>query len=144
MTGQSSRFPEPKPASAVLLTAGDPDSIFVTHNNRKDAMTGDKPKRKRGRPLKGDAPMSPAERQRRRRLRLIEAARLGTLVHIYADRMAYRLDMAEEQIQELRSALREKDRPACPGLVLKIDFSIKFLRNNLTLLQQTLPPRRHS
>ncbi len=107
-------------------------------------MTEDKPKRKRGRPLKSDAPMSPAERQRRRRLRLIEAARLGTLVHIYADRMADRLDMAEGQIQELRSALREKDRPAYPGLVLKIDFSIKVLRNNLTLLQQTLPPRQRA
>jgi hypothetical protein len=37
-------------------------------------------RRKRGRPLKGSAPMSPAERQRRRRLRLIEAAQLGFLV----------------------------------------------------------------
>ena len=107
-------------------------------------MTEDKPKRKRGRPLKGDAPMSPAERQRRRRLRLIEAARLGALVHIYADRMADRLDMAEGQIQELRSALREKDRAAYPGLVLKIDFSIEVLRNNLTLLQQTLPPEKRA
>lgn len=107
-------------------------------------MTEDQPKRKRGRPLKGAAPMSPAERQRRRRLRLIEAARLGALVHIYADRMADRLEMAEGQIQELRSALREQDRPACPGLVSQIDFSIKVLRNNLTLLQQTLPPRQHS
>lgn len=104
-------------------------------------MTADKPKRKRGRPLKGDAPMSPAERQRRRRLRLIEAARLGTLVHIYAKRMAYRLDMAEEQIQELKSALQEKGHQAHPGLVLKIDFSIEVLRSNLQLLQQALPPR---
>ena len=87
----------------------------MTHNNRKDAITEDKPKRKRGRPLKGDAPMSPAERQRRRRLRLIKAARLGTLVHIYADRMADRLEMADGQIQELRSALREQDAQLAPA-----------------------------
>ncbi len=74
-------------------------------NTKRIAMTEDKPKRKRGRPLEGEAPMSLAESQRRRPLRLIEAARLGTLVRIYADRMAYRLDMAEGQIQELRSAL---------------------------------------
>ena len=65
-------------------------------------------------------------------------------MHIYADRIAYRLDMAEKQIQELRSALRENGDPAYPGLALKIEFSIKVLRKNLTLLQQTLPPRQHS
>lgn len=107
-------------------------------------MADDKLKRKRGRPLKGGAPMSPAERQRRRRLRLIEAAQLGALVHVYADRMADRLDMAEEQIHELRDALREKNRIAYPGMVSKIGFSIEILRNNLKLLQQTLPPRQHS
>ena len=45
-------------------------------------MAEGKPKPKRGRPLKGNAPMSPAERQRRRRQRLIEAARLGFLVRV--------------------------------------------------------------
>jgi hypothetical protein len=106
-------------------------------------MADDKPKRKRGRPFKGGAPMSPAERQRLRP-RLIEAAKLGTLVHNYADRMADRLDMAEEQIHELRDAPLEKHRSAYPGLVSKIDFSIEILRKNLKLLQQTLPPRQHS
>ena len=97
-------------------------------------------KRKRGRPLKGSAPMSPAERQRRRRQRLIEAARLGFLVRVYAERMAGRLEMAGEQIEELTIALQEKDRPAYPGLVSKIEFSIEVLRKNLTLLQEALPP----
>ena len=85
-------------------------------------MAEDTPKRKRGRPLKGDAPMSPAERQRRRRQRLIEAAELGFLVRLYAERMAERIEMIEEQIQELTIALREKDRPAYPGLTSKIEF----------------------
>src|SRR5882757_4543810 len=98
------------------------------------------PKRTRGRPLKGNAPMSPAERQRRRRQRLIEAARLGFLVRVYAERMAGRLEMAGEQIEELTIALQEKDRPAYPGLVSKIEFSIEVLRKNLTLLQEALPP----
>jgi hypothetical protein len=40
--------------------------------------------------------MSPAERQRRRRQRLIEAARLGFLVRVYAEWMAGRLEMAGE------------------------------------------------
>ena len=105
-------------------------------------MAEGKPKRKRGRPLKGNAPMSPAERQRRRRQRLIEAARLGFLVRVYAERMAGRLEMAGEQIQELTIALQEKDRPAYPGLVTKVEFSIKVLRENLTLLQEALPSDR--
>ena len=104
-------------------------------------MAEGKPKRKRGRPLKGNAPMSPAERQRRRRQRLIEAARLGFLVRLYSEWMAERLEMAGEQIQELTIALQEKDRPAYPGLVTKVEFSIKVLRENLTLLQEALPPR---
>ena len=62
-------------------------------------MAEGKPKQKRGRPLKGNAPMSPAERQRRRRQRHIEAAQLGFLVRVYAERMAGRLEMAGEQIQ---------------------------------------------
>ena len=103
-------------------------------------MAEGKPKRTRGRPLKGNAPMSPAERQRRRRQRLIEVARLGFLVRVYAERMAGRLEMAGEQIQELTIALQEKDRPAYPGLVTKIEFSIEVLRKNLTLLQEALPP----
>lgn len=102
-------------------------------------MAEDKPKRKRGRPLKGNAPMSPAERQRRRRQRLIEAAQLGFLVRVYAERMAGRLEMAGEQLQELTIALREKERPAYPGLVAKIEFSIKVVSENL-LLQKALPP----
>jgi hypothetical protein len=97
-------------------------------------------KRKRGRPLKGDAPMSPAERQRRRRLRLIEAARQGTLVGIYAGRLADRLEMAEEQAQKLQAALREGNRDAYGDLVMQIAFSMKVLRQNLTYLQGALPP----
>jgi hypothetical protein len=61
------------------------------------------------------------------------------VVYIYADRMVYRLDMAEEQIQELKNALHAEDRAAYPGLVSRIGSSIKVLRNDLTLLQQTLP-----
>ncbi|MER8377196.1 hypothetical protein NKH19_30810 [Mesorhizobium sp. M1338] len=53
---------------------------------------------------------------------------------------AGRLEMAEEQTQELTIALQEKDRPAYPGLVTKIEFSIEVLRENLTLLQKALPP----
>ncbi|PBB22487.1 MULTISPECIES: hypothetical protein [unclassified Mesorhizobium] len=103
-------------------------------------MADDTPKRKRGRRLKGSAPMSPAERQRRRRQRLIEAAQVGFLVRLYSERMAGRLETAEKQIRELTIALQEKDRPAYPGLVTKIEFSIEVLRENLTLLQEALPP----
>ena len=87
-------------------------------------MAEGKPKQKRGRPLKGNAPMSLAERQRRRRQRHIEAAQLGFLVRVYAERMAGRLEMAGEQIQELTIA-QGKDRPVYPGLVTKIEFSMK-------------------
>jgi hypothetical protein len=58
--------------------------------------------------------------------------------------MSDRLDMAEEQIQEFRDAVQANDRGAYPGLVSRIGSSIKVLRNTLTLLQQTLPPRKHS
>ncbi|MBZ9696477.1 MULTISPECIES: hypothetical protein [unclassified Mesorhizobium] len=54
--------------------------------------------------------------------------------------MAGRLERAEEQIHELTIALQAKDRPAYPGLVAKIEFSIEVLRENLTLLQKALPP----
>jgi hypothetical protein len=84
-------------------------------------------KRKRGRPLKDDAPMSPAECQRRRRRRLIEAERQGTLVRIYTERLADRLEMAEEPAQELRAALREGNRDAYGGLVMQIAVSMKVL-----------------
>jgi hypothetical protein len=84
--------------------------------------------------------MSPAERQRRRRQRLIEAARQGTLVRIYAGRVADRLVMAEAQAQELEAALREGNCDAYGGPVMQIAFSMKVLRQNLTYLQGALPP----
>ena len=87
----------------------------MTHDNHEDTMAESKPKRKRGRPLKGNAPMSPAERQRRRRQRLIEAARLGFLVRLYAERMAGRLEMAGKQIQGRGANPRVSYRAAREG-----------------------------
>lgn len=94
-------------------------------------MIKEMPKRKRGRPLSGAAPMTPAERQRRRRKRLIEAAQVGKLTRVYADWMSNRLDMAEEQIRALSDALRQKNSSAYDGLVVQIDFSIRVLRRIL-------------